>query len=81
MRYAEYMLSMLKKERAMSRRFNVQTCHICREIEFEDKMLEFNDHWFCGITHKLLQERKDDESLNRTNTDRAQLRALGSRGK
>ena len=28
-------------------------------------MLEFNDYWFCGITCKLKQERKDDENLNR----------------
>ena len=65
----------------MTRRFHVQTCHICGEIEFEDIMLDYNDHWFCGEAHKQQQKDKDDENLNRTNTDRAQLRALGSRGK
>ena len=33
--------------------------------EFEDNMLEYNDHFFCGIVHKLQQERKENESLNR----------------
>jgi formylmethanofuran dehydrogenase subunit E len=59
----------------MSKRFNVKTCHVCGEIEFEDKMLEYNDRWFCGLIHKLQQERKDNESL--TNTDRAQLLTFG----
>lgn len=48
----------------MSRRFNIQRCRICGVNEFEDNMLEYNDKWFCGITCKLKQERKEDESLN-----------------
>ena len=49
----------------MTRRFKMQTCHTCGDIEFEDKMLEYNDHWFCGILCKLKQKEKDDENLNR----------------
>jgi len=48
-----------------SRRFIIQTCWACRKKEFEENMLEYNDHWFCGITCKLKQERKDDENLAR----------------
>ena len=59
-------------------RFTTKTCHTCGEIEFEDKMIEFNDHHFCGILCKITQERKENESLN---VDRAQLRALGNRSK
>ena len=48
-----------------SRRFEIHTCWICGDIEFEDKMLEYNNHMFCGIICKLKQERKDDENLAR----------------
>ena len=58
-------------------RFTTKTCHTCGEIEFEDKMLEYNDHFFCGIRCKLTQERKEDAKLTSSNTDRAQYRAFG----
>ena len=45
-------------------RFDVHTCHNCGEIEFEDKMLEYNDHYFCGINCKVKQKEKDDAKLN-----------------
>jgi ribosomal protein S27AE len=48
----------------MSKRFDVQTCHICGEIEFEDKMIEHNDKWVCGITCHLKLKGKEDERLN-----------------
>jgi len=48
----------------MSKRFKVKPCHVCGDIEFEDNMLEYNDHFFCGINCKITQERKDDEKLN-----------------
>ena len=46
-----------------SSRFNIQRCYICGKKEFEDNMLEYNDHFFCGLPHKLQQERKDNENL------------------
>ena len=45
--------------------FRVNPCWICGDIEFKDKMLEYNDHMFCGIICKLKQERKDNENLVR----------------
>lgn len=65
----------------MSRRFKIHRCHICNEPEFEEKMIEYNDHFFCGIYCRTIQGRKDDANLNVINIDRAQLRALGSRSK
>lgn len=44
-------------------RFTICRCHTCGTNEFEDNMLEYNDHFFCGIRCKLIQERKDDENL------------------
>ena len=44
-------------------RFDIKTCKVCGEIEFEDKMLEYNDKHFCGIRCKIIQERIDDEKL------------------
>ena len=49
-------------------KFDVQTCRVCGDIEFEDKMLEYNDHFFCGIRCKKHQERIDDAKLNGTYT-------------
>ena len=58
-------------------RFDIHRCHNCGVNEFEDKMIEFNDKFYCGIRCKLTQERKQDESIGNLNVDRAQLRALG----
>jgi hypothetical protein len=58
-------------------RFTIHRCHICGKNEFADNMIEYNDHWFCGLPHKLIQERKENADLNRLNIDRVQLRALG----
>ena len=55
-------------------RFDIHRCFTCGKNEFEDVMLEYNDHMFCGIRCKLTQERKEDAKLN---IDRAQLRAFG----
>lgn len=60
---------------SMSRRFEIHTCFTCGRKEFEDNMLEFNDHMFCGLRCKLTQERKDDEKLTtRSNVARLQPR-------
>lgn len=67
---------MLKKERNMSK-FDVQRCHTCGEIEFEDRMLEYNDKFYCGLPHKLKQEREKNENLNSTNVDVRQLDLFG----
>lgn len=48
-----------------SRRFEIHTCYWCGKREFEDNMLEYNDHHFCSLVCKLKQERKEDEELNR----------------
>lgn len=48
-----------------SRRFTIHTCSICGKKEFEDNMLEYNDHYFCGLPHQLIQKGIDDENLNR----------------
>lgn len=48
-------------------RFTTETCHMCGEIEFRDNMLEYNDHYFCGINCKLAKEREDDKNLTYRN--------------
>lgn len=53
---------------------SVKTCHACGTIEHEDLMLEYNDHFFCGINCKLKQERKDDETLNDRSSGRHVVR-------
>lgn len=40
-------------------------CFICGKEQSERRSIEYNDHWFCGLTCKLKQERKDDENLTR----------------
>jgi hypothetical protein len=40
-------------------------CHTCGKMQPHRRCIEYNDHWFCGITCKLTQERKDNENLRR----------------
>lgn len=62
-------------------KFDIHRCFTCGRNEFEDVMIEYNDHMFCSLPCKLTQERTENESLNNTNIDRVQLRALGGGGK
>ena len=49
-------------------KMTVRRCKTCGELEFEDKMLDYNDHWFCSIFCKLKKEKQDDENLSRRST-------------
>jgi hypothetical protein len=44
-------------------KFDIHRCYTCGNNEFEDKMLEYNDHMYCSLVCKLKQERKDDEKI------------------
>lgn len=43
-------------------RFDIHRCKSCGKNEFEDNMLEYKNHFYCGIRCKLTQERKENES-------------------
>jgi hypothetical protein len=49
----------------MAGRFDIQRCYTCGANEFEQNMRVYNDHFFCSIRCKTVQERKDDDALNR----------------
>lgn len=40
-------------------------CHVCGVLMPEKRMLNYNDRWYCGIIHKLQQEKCDEEALRR----------------
>lgn len=42
-----------------------RTCNICKKSFPQKRMLEYNDKWYCGISHKLKQEEIDDDTLYR----------------
>ncbi len=48
----------------MTKRFNVKRCAQCGGTEFEDRCIEYNDKFFCGIRCKIAQERTEDETLD-----------------
>ena len=45
-------------------RFDIQRCYNCGKNEFEDNMLEYNDHFYCGIRCKIIKERESNETLD-----------------
>ena len=44
-------------------RFTIRECYQCGEHEFEDKMLNYNDHYYCSLNCRLKKEREDDKNL------------------
>lgn len=42
---------------------DIHCCYVCGKYGTEATMLEYNDRFFCGLPHKLKQERIDDETL------------------
>lgn len=44
-------------------RFDIHRCRVCGTNEFEDRMICYNDHFFCGIRCRVAHERTENESL------------------
>ena len=42
-----------------------RNCFWCGKMAPHARMLNFNDHHFCGITCKMKQEESDDDALYR----------------
>jgi len=40
-------------------------CAWCQQLEYQKRMLNYNDKWFCCIQCKLKQEEMENDSLYR----------------